>query len=47
MWSADLDAVLRKRSYLPLQILAGAVEFDGYVRKFLRVLPILTDAAAT
>jgi hypothetical protein len=46
MWSADLEAVLRKRRHLPLQILSGAVEFEGYVRKLLRVLPILTDAAA-
>ncbi|MCW3063164.1 MAG: hypothetical protein JWN32_336 [Solirubrobacterales bacterium] len=47
MWSADLESVLRKRTHLPLQILAGAVEFEGYVRKLLRVLPILTDAAMT
>jgi len=47
MWSADLEAILAQRSYLPLQILAGEVEFEGYVRKLLRVLPILTDATAS
>jgi hypothetical protein len=45
MWSADLEAVLYKGGFLPLQILSGAVEFEGYVRKFLRVLPILTAEA--
>ena len=43
--SADLEEVLAEGEYLPLQILAGAVTFDGHIRKFLRVLPILRHAA--
>lgn len=44
MWSADLEAVLHRGDYLPMQILAGKTRFEGTVRKFLRVLPILTGA---
>jgi hypothetical protein len=46
MWSADLEAVLSRSDFLPLQILSGDVQFQGFVRKLLRVLPILTAAAA-
>jgi hypothetical protein len=46
MWSADLEAVLSRSDFLPLQILSGNVQFQGFVRKLLRVLPILTAAAA-
>jgi hypothetical protein len=46
MRSADLDAMFRDGQYLPMQILSGEVSFDGCVRKFLRVLPILRAAAA-
>jgi len=41
MCSVDLDAIFDAGQYLPLQILSGAVTFEGCVRKFLRVLPIL------
>jgi hypothetical protein len=46
MRSADLEAMFREGEYLPMQILSGAVTFEGYVRKFLRVLPILCHAAS-
>lgn len=39
--SADLDCFLRDAEQLPLRILAGDIAFQGYVRKLLRVLPIL------
>jgi hypothetical protein len=46
MRSADLDAMVRDGQYLPMHILSGEVSFDGCVRKFLRVLPIMRAAAA-
>lgn len=46
MGSADLDAMVRDGQYLPMHILSGEVSFDGCVRKFLRVLPIMRAAAA-
>jgi hypothetical protein len=46
MCSADLDAMVRDGQYLPMHILSGEVSFDGCVRKFLRVLPIMRAAAA-
>lgn len=49
MTTEDLEASLRHGVQLPLRILSGEVAFEGPVRKFLRVLPVLraaiTDAA--
>ncbi|WP_354698824.1 hypothetical protein [Paraconexibacter sp. AEG42_29] len=44
MTTADLDNCLRQGEELPLRILAGDIRFEGYVRKFLRVLPVLRAA---
>lgn len=44
MTTADLDNCLRQGDELPLRILAGDIRFEGYVRKFLRVLPVLRAA---
>jgi hypothetical protein len=40
----DLSAYLRQGEQLPLRILSGEVRFEGPVRKFLRVLPVLRAA---
>jgi len=45
MSSTDLDGMFREGEYLPMKILSGAVAFEGHVRKFLRILPILRGAA--
>lgn len=37
----DLDGCLRQGVELPLRILSGEIAFEGCVRKFLRVLPVL------
>lgn len=42
--TADLSACLRQGEQLPLRILSGEVRFEGPVRKFLRVLPVLRAA---
>lgn len=42
----DLVGTFAQGSYLPLEILAGRIEFEGAVRKFLRVLPVLRDHLA-
>lgn len=42
--TADLDDCLRLGKELPLRILSGEIRFEGYIRKFLRVLPILRAA---
>lgn len=39
--SADLEDALRHGEQLPLRILSGEIRFQGYVRKLLRVLPVL------
>lgn len=39
--TADLDCCLQE---LPLRILSGEIRFEGPVRKFLRVLPVLRGA---
>ena len=44
MSSTDLEGMFREGEYLPIRILSGAVSFEGHVRKFLRVLPILRGA---
>ena len=44
MTTADLDDCLRQGKELPLRILSGEIKFEGYIRKFLRVLPILRAA---
>jgi hypothetical protein len=44
MTSADLNDCLRQGEELPLRILRGDIRFEGYVRKFLRVLPVLRAA---
>jgi hypothetical protein len=46
MRSSDLDVFWRRESSLPMKILAGEVTFTGPVRKLLRVLPVLREAAA-
>ena len=43
--SHELDALLHQGSHLPMAILDGAVTFEGSVRKFLRVMPILRGGA--
>lgn len=43
--SRELDAMLNEGSHLPMAILGGAVTFEGSVRKFLRVMPILRGGA--
>ena len=43
--SRELDALLNEGSHLPMAILAGAVTFEGSVRKFLSVMPILRGGA--
>jgi len=42
--TADLGACLRQGEQLPLRILSGEIRFQGPVRKFLRVLPVLRTA---
>lgn len=44
MDSGYLDDCLRQGEELPLRILRGDIRFEGYVRKFLRVLPVLRAA---
>ena len=39
--SGDLHDAVFRSGELPLRILSGAVPFEGNVRKFLRVLPVL------
>jgi hypothetical protein len=39
--SDDLHDTVFRSGELPLRILSGAVPFEGNVRKFLRVLPVL------
>lgn len=39
--TADLDCCLHDGEELPLRILSGEIRFEGPVRKFLRVLPVL------
>lgn len=41
----ELDALLSEGSHLPMAILEGVVTFEGAVRKFLRVMPILRGGA--
>jgi hypothetical protein len=43
----NLVATFSDGSYLPMEILAGRITFEGPVRKFLRVLPSIRDAVAT
>jgi hypothetical protein len=40
----DLDLLANEGVFLPIKITTGEVRFDGCVRKFLRVLPILRRA---
>jgi hypothetical protein len=40
----DLESICNEGSYLPMKILSGEVRFEGMVRKFLRVMPILRRA---
>lgn len=42
--TGDLSACLRQGEQLPLRILSGEIRFEGPVRKFLRVLPVLRAA---
>lgn len=42
--TADLGDCLRQGEHLPLRILSGEISFQGPVRKFLRILPILRAA---
>ncbi|MCU1678239.1 MAG: hypothetical protein JWM93_2997 [Frankiales bacterium] len=42
--TADLDGCLRHGEELPLRILSGEIRFQGFIRKFLRVLPVLRAA---
>jgi hypothetical protein len=44
MTTAELNGCLRQGEELPLRILRGEIKFEGYVRKFLRVLPVLRAA---
>jgi hypothetical protein len=44
MTSADLDALASEDVFLPIKITSGEVRYEGFVRKFLRVIPILRDA---
>lgn len=43
--SHDLEAICCEGTYLPTKIVAGEVTYEGPVRKFLRMLPVLRRAA--
>jgi hypothetical protein len=45
MTTADLEAMFDDGEYFALKILSGDVAFEGPVRKFLPLLPVLRGGA--